>query len=293
MGILRQKQRRKILQFYSVVFGLRPSYKIILDGSFIHAAVSCKKDVHDSVSKLLNHSDVQLFTCKPVVHELEALGKPFEDAACYAKTALRMLQGGGGGKYRKKKHKDDAEVHEGESPAMKENAVVPADEGVLRFLGQRNAKHYIVATQDVEFRKRLRRIPGVPLIYMNRTVLVLEKPSEASTSFQSQQESKKRDPKKWERQRLHDSYQKTKASSSSTTSSTSSKKRKRGPKGPNPLAIRKKKHATEQPKRTSLTVGGGTAKIEPSSSVVKKDGSTGKKRRRRKRRKSTKESEAQ
>jgi hypothetical protein len=41
---------------------------------------------------------------------------------------------------------------------------------------------FAVATQDVELRKQLRRIPGVPLLYTNRSVMVLETVSHASRS---------------------------------------------------------------------------------------------------------------
>ena len=63
--------------------------------------------------------------------------------------------------------------------------------------GEDNPHHYFVATQDVELRRKLRRIPGirvmntitetylcmhsgVPLLYINRNTLVLEGVSDAS-----------------------------------------------------------------------------------------------------------------
>ena len=65
------------------------------------------------------------------------------------------------------------------------------------LLGQDNAHHYFVATQDVELRRKLRRIPGeynwplinntlinvhtgVPLLYINRNTLILEGVSDNS-----------------------------------------------------------------------------------------------------------------
>ena len=61
--------------------------------------------------------------------------------------------------------------------------------------GEDNPHHYFIATQDVELRRKLRRIPGrlgighenfiiihtgVPLLYINRNTLVLEGASNAS-----------------------------------------------------------------------------------------------------------------
>ena len=41
-------------------------------------------------------------------------------------------------------------------------------------LGETNQFNYAVATQDQELRAYLRSIPGVPLIYINKSVMILE-----------------------------------------------------------------------------------------------------------------------
>ena len=58
-------------------------------------------------------------------------------------------------------------------------------------LGECNAGKYIVATQEVELRKQLRQIPGVPLIYLNRSVLVFEDISRATVAIVRQKEQSK------------------------------------------------------------------------------------------------------
>lgn len=50
----------------------------------------------------------------------------------------------------------------------------------------RNAKHFMVATQDKKLRHALAKVPGVPLLYMNNVILILEPPSEASRQFLQQ-----------------------------------------------------------------------------------------------------------
>ena len=49
-----------------------------------------------------------------------------------------------------------------------------------------NAHHYMVATQDKALRRSLAETAGVPLMYLNGVVLVLEPPSQASVAFVSE-----------------------------------------------------------------------------------------------------------
>ena len=43
--------------------------------------------------------------------------------------------------------------------------------------GETNEKRYFIATQDKQLRTSLRKIPGVPLLYINYNCIVMEKPS--------------------------------------------------------------------------------------------------------------------
>merc|ERR1712096_421283 len=45
---------------------------------------------------------------------------------------------------------------------------------ILQAVGASNAEKYVVATQDQTLRAELRRVPGTPLLYCNRSVLVME-----------------------------------------------------------------------------------------------------------------------
>ncbi len=51
---------------------------------------------------------------------------------------------------------------------------------VSSLAGESNPHHYLVASQDQELRRVLRRLPGVPLIHIIRNTMVLEKPSDAT-----------------------------------------------------------------------------------------------------------------
>lgn len=49
----------------------------------------------------------------------------------------------------------------------------------------KSPKHYFVATQDQDLRNALERIPGVPILYLNKVTLVLSNISRASLEYNS------------------------------------------------------------------------------------------------------------
>ncbi|KAK6588974.1 tRNA synthetase class II [Cryptosporidium xiaoi] len=61
-----------------------------------------------------------------------------------------------------------------------------------------NDKKFIVASQDYLLRKKLNKIPGVPLLYLNGQVPVLEQPSSASNIRNSFKEESRMAPQEWE-----------------------------------------------------------------------------------------------
>lgn len=52
--------------------------------------------------------------------------------------------------------------------------------------GDSNKHRYVIATQSKELRERFRRIPGIPLVLLDRSVMVLETPSDATMRTKSQ-----------------------------------------------------------------------------------------------------------
>ena len=70
MKVLRQKQIRKTLQWFALSFGLRPPYRIVLDGSFLHAVSSLNIELETMLRKLLM-AEVKLFVAPFVLKELQ------------------------------------------------------------------------------------------------------------------------------------------------------------------------------------------------------------------------------
>ena len=53
-------------------------------------------------------------------------------------------------------------------------------ECIAGVMGDQNRYNYCVATQAPALRKQLRKVPGVPILFEKRSIILLEPPSEAS-----------------------------------------------------------------------------------------------------------------
>ena len=49
---------------------------------------------------------------------------------------------------------------------------------LFKMIGETNKHRYVIATQSQPLRQTLRQIPAVPIVHVNRAVMVLEPPSE-------------------------------------------------------------------------------------------------------------------
>ncbi|KAJ8614201.1 hypothetical protein CTAYLR_001098 [Chrysophaeum taylorii] len=145
MRLLRAKAARKILGFYRVAFGVEAPYTVLLDGPFVQHAVRSKIDVESRFRKLVGK--VRLVVPSAVVAELDGLG--CADAVAFCRTC-RVV-----------------EVSEG-----------VATEAIVGLVAEKAS--VVVATQDAQLRRELRKIPGVILASFAGPVLALEPPSKAS-----------------------------------------------------------------------------------------------------------------
>jgi len=137
------------------------------------------------------------------IHELYLQGKEQQPAVDLAKTFER----------RKCNHRE----------------AIPGDECLTSIIGTNNKHRYVVATQSHPLRVELRSIPAAPIIHINRSVMVLEPPSD--TTLEAKRANEERT--------LHATLPELKSASTST--STQPPRKKKGPKGPNPLSVKKKK----------------------------------------------------
>ncbi|XP_075868121.1 rRNA-processing protein UTP23 homolog [Nelusetta ayraudi] len=154
MKIKRQKQAKKTLSFYKYNFNFREPFQILIDGTFCQAALKNKIQIKEQLPKYLM-GEIQLCTTNCALKELETLGKDLYGA----KLILQRFQ------VRKCAHF--------KSP-------VPASECLLSMLEKTNPHHYFVATQDSKVTAGLKKMPGVPLLYIIVNTIVLDKPHQTS-----------------------------------------------------------------------------------------------------------------
>lgn len=105
----------------------------------------------------------------------------------------------------------------------------------------RNKHCYVVASQDVEVRRKMRAVVGVPLVYINRSVMIMEPMAEATGSQRDREEKGKfRDGLK----RGSGSVGMKRKREDGEEGGGEEKRKKKvygQPKGPNPLSVKKAK----------------------------------------------------
>jgi len=114
-----------------------------------------------------------------------------------------------------------------------------------------NSHRYIVAAQEPEIRAKMRSIPGVPLIYITRSIVLLEPMSGLSTDTRGRAEREKfgegiRGTRKRKRDTQEDTLVGAEVPSRARQYQEGPQvqkkgKRAKGPKGPNPLSVKKPK----------------------------------------------------
>jgi U3 small nucleolar RNA-associated protein 23 len=144
-----------------------------------------------------------------------------------------------------------------------------------------NKNHYIVAANDRTVRAKMRTITGVPLIYIHKSILLMEPMASATEQQRDREEKSKfkqglkgqRNPGSESLKRKRDDEEEGADGRSVTGDTTegpkpSKKKRPKGPKEPNPLSVKKPKKAKPAPDATTpKKANPADAHHEPSTTV--------------------------
>ncbi|ODV75696.1 rRNA-binding ribosome biosynthesis protein UTP23 CYBJADRAFT_175961 [Cyberlindnera jadinii NRRL Y-1542] len=207
----RAKQYRKQMLVYQHTFKFREPYQVIVDDELV---MGCSKASFD--------------VAKGLTRTLQAEVKPMITQCCIQKLYESRDQ-----------HAIDiAKTFERRRCNHPPKDPVPPHECIKSIvnINNENKHRYVVATDNERLRYSLRKIPGVPLIYMNRSVMVMEPLSKASALVSTSKEKNK----------LTHGLNSVKsgvanAEQDDETGETETKKKRKGPKQPNPLSIKKKK----------------------------------------------------
>ncbi|KAG1757392.1 Fcf1-domain-containing protein [Suillus lakei] len=189
----RAKTYRKLMHLYSMSFGFRQPYQILVDSEMCQIAIDAKLDLIKQFSTVLQ-GNVKPMITQCCMHELYLQGQ-FERRKCNHREAI------------------------------------PGDEW------DTNKHRYVVATQSQSLRNGLRIIPAVPVVHINRAVMVLEPPSEATLKAKELTEEQSLRPSTPEL--------------ATVPQDKPVLKKRKGPKGPNPLSVKKKKKFPEVSARPS------------------------------------------
>ncbi|KZT06891.1 uncharacterized protein LAESUDRAFT_652645 [Laetiporus sulphureus 93-53] len=204
----RAKTYRKLMSMYCMSFGFRQPYQVLVDSEMCKHAASQQHDFLKQLGVVLQGS-VKLMITQCCIQELYLQAKEQQPAVDLAKTFER----------RKCNHR----------------VAIPGDECIASLVGETNKHRYAIATQSTELRSKLRDVPAVPIVHINRSVTILQPPNKATLEAKESAEAKL----------LHPSAPEI-AGLPSTTATEPPKKKKKGPKGPNPLSVKKKKPKSEQ-----------------------------------------------
>jgi len=242
----RSKQYRKLMQQYGLSFGFREPYQVLVDADMIRDADRFKMDLVGGLERTL-HGQVKPMITQCSMRHLYAASK--EPGVSYlidkAKTYER----------RRCNH-------------LPESYPVPL--GTKECLGsvvdpksnKTNKHRYVVASQELGVRKHMRGIMGVPLVYINRSVMIMEPMADATVGNREREEKGKfrdglRSRGSGSLKRKRDDGDETGEKQVSNTDDLSKKSKKRkGPKEPNPLSIRKPKKKFEGETSTSVSFRG-------------------------------------
>ncbi|KAI8806568.1 Fcf1-domain-containing protein [Cladochytrium replicatum] len=249
MRVKRQKQYRKSMAVYANAFKFREPYQVLVDGTFIAAALKLRADIYSSLSSVLV-ATAKPMTTQCVIEELRSLGEDMSGAVIAGKRLERRRC-----------------VHE---------KTVPAAECLKLIIGEENQFNYCVATQDIELRRHFRKVPGVPLVYINKSVFILEPVSTATERKIADLEKQKTLPKPQEVKILkkmadpnYDEAAEAAAAAAAAAQAEKDKKRKKREK--KLLAIKKLRLKKRKLAQTEGTVAKGKRKRDDDQNGEKSD----------------------
>ncbi|OAL55918.1 hypothetical protein IQ07DRAFT_529897 [Pyrenochaeta sp. DS3sAY3a] len=259
MKLKRAKAYKKLLHQYELNFGFREPYQVLLDSEILQDAYKFKIDLVARLEKVLGGQVKPMITTCDMRHLY--LAKP--------KNETLILQA----KEYERRRCNHQDLEEPLSTLECLSSVVdPKD-------SHTNKHRYVVATNDSKVRAHMRAIAGVPLIYISKSVVLMEPMANASEQ-QREREEKSKFKLGLKGQRKADAGQKRKRSDEEAKhghsiedgargdARPSKKTRQRGPKEPNPLSVKKAKKEPAAPKSPAVKKAKSTHVDAPGKSAA-------------------------
>lgn len=250
----RSKQYRKLMHAYQLAFSFREPYQVLVDAAIIKDAHRFKMRLGGMLESTLHGEIKPMMTQCCIRHLYNEPASPDKDAWIeVAKQAERRRCG----------------HHELDEPL----SALECMESVVDPKGSGMNKHrYVVASQEQEVRAKMREVIGVPLVYINRSVMILEPMAERTERVKEGDEKAKiraglksrRGASAGEKRKRDDDAEGGSESEASAGAEPAKKKKKaKGPRGPNPLSVKKTKKPENKPKSATKQIR--SAEIERSA----------------------------
>ncbi|KAA8643594.1 hypothetical protein EYZ11_011272 [Aspergillus tanneri] len=258
MRAKRSKKYRKLMHQYELTFGFREPYQVLVDSNFLHAVHSFKMDLIPALERTLQGKVKPLLTkCSleammtsqplnprtnnpirpehlppPTILPLRHCSHnedstPIDETACL----LSLLSPSTDVKRNKEHYILATADPPGAEKAANSSANTNSSAGKKRKRGVDEGE--VALQQSRSLRRAARAIPGVPIIYVKRSVMVLEPMSMPSEDIRDDVEKGKF------RVGLNDEALKKKRDA--TGDANKKKKPLKKAKGPNPLSVKKPK----------------------------------------------------
>ncbi|KAI4098071.1 MAG: hypothetical protein L6R37_006710 [Teloschistes peruensis] len=256
----RSKQYRKLMQSYGMTFGFREPYQVLVDAQMIQDTSRFTMDLIGGLEKAL-HGKIKPMITQCSIRHLYTLSVPQSEKDPLILFAKNMER-------RRCNH------HELEKPL----STLECLSDVIDPKKSRTNRHrYVIASQEEEVRRFCRGIRGVPLLYVKRSVMILEPMAEGSLGVRDGMEKEKfrtglrGKPGKRKRDEEEDDTATNLVdgagdmdvyaqNENGNAEQVKTKRRVRGLKGPNPLSVKKSKkdgpRMEEEEGLASFLVGG-------------------------------------
>ncbi|KAI1755131.1 Fcf1-domain-containing protein [Xylaria castorea] len=277
----RSKQYKRLMNQYEINFGFREPYQVLCDSQFLEAAIRSKMDI-DHILKATLHGNMKLLITQCSMRWLYARkNEPGIGAVIdFAKERIERRRCG--------HHPSDYPEPLKEVDCL-HSVVDPSKNGV-------NKHRYVCAINDDEVRSSLRNgIQVVPLLYIRRSVLIMEPASSTTVKARSRDEKAKftaelKSPgMKRKRQQEDTDNENDIGTEEGTKPSEPKKKKTYGRKEPNPLSTQKKKkeHKPEHLKKDSTETAEAAKANHDNTTQPETTEASGRKRRRKHKSKTT------
>ncbi|KAI0006324.1 Fcf1-domain-containing protein [Xylariaceae sp. FL0662B] len=238
----RAKQYRKLMEQFSMGFGFREPYQVLVDAELITEANKCKMDLVRRLEDTLHGQVKPMITQCSMRHLYARKSEPGVEAAIeQAKSQFERRRCG---------HHPDEYPEPLSALECLHSVIDPKNSGV-------NRHRYVCAINDDAVRASLREIPGIPQIFIRRSVMIMEPMASVTAKARSKDErskfraelTKPKGKRKRPEDDEDDKDDKARTAGVAGANKPEQKKKKKipGRKEPNPLSVKKKKSTPSKP----------------------------------------------